>query len=64
MKNIPEALAILFYVMIGIFSIILFLFITLPTEKKLDCSIAEISPDFSQQDREHCRKARMHKHLL
>jgi hypothetical protein len=64
MKNFPEALAVLFYVMIGIFSIILFLFISLPAQKKIDCTIAEISPDFSNQDREYCRKARMHKHLL
>ena len=31
------------------------------TEKKLPCDVAEISPDFSQQDRERCRVMRGHK---
>ncbi len=32
-----------------------------PVEKKLPCDVAEISPDFSQQDRERCRLMRGHK---
>lgn len=32
-----------------------------PKEKKLDCDVAEISPDFSQADREKCRQIRGHK---
>jgi hypothetical protein len=32
-----------------------------PKEKKLACDVAEISPDFSQADREKCRQIRSHK---
>ena len=32
-----------------------------PVEKKLPCDVAEISPDFSQQDRERCRLIRGNK---
>lgn len=32
-----------------------------PVEKKLPCDVAEISPDFSQQDRERCRIIRGNK---
>ncbi len=31
------------------------------TEPRLACSVAEISPDFSHQDRERCRTTRGHK---
>jgi hypothetical protein len=30
-------------------------------EKKLPCDVAEISPDFSQQDKERCRLIRANK---
>lgn len=30
-------------------------------EKKLPCDVAEISPDFSQADKEKCRRIRGHK---
>jgi hypothetical protein len=32
-----------------------------PVEKKLPCDVAEISPDFSQEDKERCRLIRGHK---
>ena len=32
-----------------------------PKKKKLACDVAEISPDFSQADREKCRQIRSHK---
>lgn len=32
-----------------------------PKEKKLSCDVAEISPDFSQADKEKCRQIRGHK---
>ena len=32
-----------------------------PKEKKLACDVAEISPDFSQADKEKCRRIRGHK---
>ena len=32
-----------------------------PKEKKLACDVAEISPDFSQADKEKCRQIRSHK---
>jgi hypothetical protein len=64
MKKIPEALAILFYVMIGIFTVMIMAYTISPKQKKLDCSIAEISPDFTPYERTYCRNMRMHKHLL
>jgi len=32
-----------------------------PVEKKPPCDVAEISPDFSHEDRERCRIIRRHK---
>jgi hypothetical protein len=32
-----------------------------PVEKKLPCDVAEISPDFSQEDKERCRLIQRHK---
>ena len=32
-----------------------------PKEKKLACDVAEISPDFSAEDRKKCRQIRSHK---
>jgi hypothetical protein len=32
-----------------------------PKEKKLACDVAEISPDFSAEDKEKCRQIRGHK---
>lgn len=29
-----------------------------PTERKIDCSLAEISPDYTQKMKDQCRKVR------
>lgn len=58
--TIPEILAIVFYVTIALASLY-FASKAINTEPRLACSVAEISPDFSQQDRERCRAIRSHK---
>jgi hypothetical protein len=55
-----EAVAVVFYVGIALFSLYYGLQAT-TFEPKPACSVAEISPDFSHQDREKCRQIRGHK---
>ena len=55
-----EAIAVAFYVGIALFSLYYGLQAT-TFESKPACGVAEISPDFSHQDREKCRQIRGHK---
>jgi uroporphyrinogen-III synthase len=56
----PEIAVICFYAAIALASLY-FASKAINTEPRLACSIAEISPDFSHQDRERCRTIRGHK---
>lgn len=58
--RIASALALAFYGVVALCS--LYVISKLPEPKpRLACSVAEISPDFTNQDREKCRQARGHK---
>ena len=60
LTRIASALALAFYGSVALFS--LYAISKLPEQKpRLACSVAEISPDFTNQDREKCRQARGHK---
>jgi hypothetical protein len=55
-----EALAVAFYVCVAMFT--LYYGAKLYSqEPRLPCGVAEISPDFSNAQREECRKIRGHK---
>jgi hypothetical protein len=55
-----EALVIAFYVCVALSSIYMYTKVA-EKEPQLMCGVAEISPDFSAQDRERCRQPRGHK---
>jgi hypothetical protein len=55
-------LVLVYYWLVGIVSFGAFLYVlSHPPKPQLACTLAEISPDFSTQDRERCRMARGHK---
>lgn len=51
-----EVLVVAFYICIALFSMYWMTKVT--TAPNLYCGVAEISPDFSQHDRERCRQIR------
>lgn len=55
-----ESLAVAFYLCIALGSLYMYAKVA-DMEPKLPCGVAEISPDFSNQQREECRKVRSHK---
>lgn len=55
-------LVLVYYALVSIVSFGAFLYVlSHPPKPQLPCTVAEISPDFSTQDRERCRMARGHK---
>ena len=57
-----KTLVIVYYWLVGIIAFGAFLYaLSHPPKPQIPCSVAEISPDFSTQDRQHCRMARGHK---
>lgn len=56
----PEIVAVAFYVAIAMFSLYYGTKVIL-NEPQVMCGVAEISPDFSAEDRARCRQARGHK---
>ena len=60
LKSKFEYFAVLWYLAICIASIIAMIFVLgMPEPKKLNCGIAEISPDYSVADRQRCREERI-----
>lgn len=55
--RMPEIVAIAFYVAIALFSLY-FGSRVMTAEPQIACGIAEISPDFSPEDRKKCRDMR------
>lgn len=56
--KIAEVLVIAFYVSVAVFSVV-FGYKAMTVENvQLPCGVAEISPDFSPEDRERCRLVR------
>ena len=58
--KIAKAIAVAFYIAIGLFSLY-YGYLAITFEPRPACGVAEISPDFSHQDREKCRQLRGHK---
>ena len=58
--RVAEKLAVAFYVCVAIASLYMYSKVV-TMEPRLPCAVAEISPDFSQADREKCRVLRSHK---
>lgn len=58
--KIAKAIGIAFYICIGLFSLY-YGYLAITFEPRPACGVAEISPDFSHQDREKCRQLRGHK---
>jgi hypothetical protein len=57
-----KLLVLVYYWLVGIISFCCFVYVlTNPPKPQIPCTVAEISPDFSTQDREHCRRLRAHK---
>lgn len=64
MKNkLAETLVLAFYSIVAVCSVTAFVVVLsmTPTTRKVPCSVAEISPDVTQQEREQCRQIRGHK---
>lgn len=62
-SNLAKTLAMIFYFCIGVFSVFFFVKV-LQTEKQsrpLPCTVSEISPDVTPEEREKCRLLRTHK---
>lgn len=60
----PLQKIIVFYVLatvalVAVFAVLIF--VPKPEQRVIDCTWAEISPDFTTEMREACRKARMRK---
>lgn len=55
-----EILAVSFYIAVGIFSVYHGMK-AVTKYQEIMCGVAEISPDFHQQDRQKCRQIRGHK---
>ena len=55
-----EILAIAFYITIAMFSLYYSVKV-ISGERQIMCGVAEISPDFSAEDRMRCRQIRGHK---
>ena len=53
-----EILAIVFYICVGLFSVY---WMHKSLNTSIPCGVAEISPDFSAEDRARCRQMRGHK---
>lgn len=56
----PEIIAIAFYIAIAVFSLYYGAKV-ISMEPQVMCGVAEISPDFSAEDRARCRQMRGHK---
>lgn len=56
----PEIIAIAFYIAIALFAMY-YGSKVISEEPQLMCGVAEISPDFSAEDRARCRQMRGHK---
>lgn len=56
----PEIIAIAFYIAIAVFSLY-YGSKVISEEPQVMCGVAEISPDFSAEDRARCRQMRGHK---
>lgn len=55
-----EYIVLAYYAIVAIASIVMMYFALEANESnQLDCSIAEISPDYSVQDKERCRQWRI-----
>lgn len=58
--KLPEIIAVAFYIAIAMFSLY-YGSKVISEEPQLLCGVAEISPDFSAEDRARCRQMRGHK---
>lgn len=58
--KLPEIIAVAFYVAIALFSLY-YGSKVVSEEPQVMCGVAEISPDFSAEDRARCRQMRGHK---
>ncbi len=58
--KLPEIIAVAFYIAIAMFSLY-YGSKVISEEPQLLCGVAEISPDFSAEDRARCRQIRGHK---
>ena len=55
-----EYIVLSYYAIVAIASIVMMYFALEANEKReINCSIAEISPDYSVQDKERCRRLRI-----
>jgi hypothetical protein len=54
-----EYIVLIYYAIVCIASIVFMYFALDAADKKIDCSIAEISPDYSPADRQRCREYRI-----
>jgi hypothetical protein len=43
---------------IGLLAILFFVFVPQPTQQVVNCSLVEISPDFTAEHRKECRRIR------
>jgi hypothetical protein len=61
--TLPETLAVIWYAIIACCSLVIMILIALqpPPVRHNICTIAEISPDITPQERERCRQIRGHK---
>lgn len=63
--RIAEVLVLAFYAVVAVASITMAVIVSMSTPQSSPrlhlCSVAEISPDMSQKEKEHCRLIRGHK---
>lgn len=65
LREISEVAVLVFYMVVAVCSIVFAVIVTVNTPPRAPrehlCSIAEISPDMTQKEKEHCRLIRGHK---
>lgn len=63
--QIAEAAVLVFYMVVAVCSVTMAVIVTMDTPPRSPrehlCSVAEISPDVTQKEKEHCRLIRGHK---
>ena len=61
--NWPTVLAVGFYVVVAVFTLVFIVLINVnpPPIRHNICTIAEISPDITPEERQRCRQMRGHK---
>lgn len=63
--QIAEAAVLVFYAVVAVCSVTMAVIVTIKTPPRPPrehlCSVAEISPDVTQQEKDHCRLIRGHK---